>query len=212
MEKFINVCEWSIFIILLWGISCILFALIWKSKRLVCVIGDKILPENNSKSASEINSQYGIIGEFIDVIKQDLNTPICKGNEIDYIKKHIQLKGQELKIKASIDGYYSIEHKSDIDKKKKLDEILLEIIDFYMQMSAMSIISNNGNHPDKQKVVLLCTDLKNKLDQISGTDVIEIHRAIQGFISKHRNTGIEIIDNELNEQIKKIEAEAAKIN
>ena len=172
----------------------------------------KLFPNKQLNSASEINSQYGIIGDFIDVITQELKTPICKGDKIDYIKKHIQLKGQVLKIKASIDGYYSIEHKSDIDKKKKYDEILLEIIDFYMQMTALSIISNNDNHPDKQKVIMLCTDLKNKLNKISGTDVIEIHRAIQNFISKHRNTDIEIIDKELNEQIKKIEAEAETIN
>ena len=212
IDRIVDIGEWCVligFLLFALFLFSIIILFICKGFRMAYY---KLFPNKKLNSASEINSQYGIIGEFIDVIKQDLNTPICKGDKIDYIKKHIQLKGQVLKIKASIDGYYSIEHKSDIDKKKKYDEILLEIIDFYMQMTALSIISNNDNHPDKQKVIMLCTDLKNKLNKISGTDVIEIHRAIQNFISKHRNTDIEIIDKELNEQIKKIEAEAETIN
>lgn len=207
IDRIVDIGEWCVligFLLFALFIFSIIILFICKGFRMAYY---KLFPNKQLNSASEINSQYGIINGFIDLIYHEQQTTKDKESHVSLLKKRAQLKGQVLKIKASIDGYYSIEHKSDIDKKKKYDEILLEIIDFYMQMTALSIISNNDNHPDKQKVIMLCTDLKNKLNKISGTDVIEIHRAIQNFISKHRNTDIEIIDKELNEQIKKIEAE-----
>ena len=211
IDRIADIGEWCVligFLLFALFLFSIIILFICKGFRMAYY---KLFPNKKLNSASEINSQYGIIGHFIDVINQELKASICKGDKIDYIKNRIQLEGQVLKLKASIDGYYSIEHKSDTDKKKKLDEILLEIIDYRMQMVGLSIICNNANHIDKQKTILLFTDLKNELNNISEElDVLQIHRAIQNYLSKHSYADMEI-GKELNEQIKKIEAEVEKI-
>lgn len=210
MDKIYIVCEWSLFFILICLSIIVICALILITKQMIGYVLDNLIPKSNSNSATEIYSQYGVINRFIDLAYHEQKTTKCKGSQVSFLKKRVQLVGQELKIKASIDGYFSIDQKSDTDKKEKLDEIFLDIIDFYMQKAAFSIINNSVNHADKQKLIDLCTDLKNELDNISGKpEVIEIHRAIQNYLSKHSNADMEI-DKELNEYITKINAEVEK--
>lgn len=211
IDRIVDIGEWCVligFLLFALFIFSIIILFICKGLRMAYY---KLFPNKKQNSASEINSQYGIINRFIDLAYHEQQTTKCKGNQASLLKKRVQLIGQELKIKASIDGYFSIDQKSDTDKKEKLDEIFLDIIDFYMQKAAFSIINNSANHADKKKLIDLCTDIKNELDNISGKPkVIEIHRAIQNFLSKHSNADMEI-DKELNEYITKIEEAVTRI-
>lgn len=212
MENIIDqVWDWCLlighFLIALCVISLI-FLLICKGIHIV-YISIFLSPKRNIVSGLE--SQYRTFKNYIDIINNELQTANRYEDKVSFFKARLQLQGLELKIKASIEGYFSIDQKSDTDKKKKLDEILLEIIDYRMRMVGLSIICNNANHIDKQKTILLFTELKNELNNISEElDVLQIHRAIQNYLSKHSYADMEI-GKELNEQIKKIEAEVEKI-
>jgi len=166
MELIDTIWEWNqIFISFILALSLFL-AIVFLLCKVLWLFCTKLFHRKQPRNTTDVADQYGIIKGFIDVITNIYPIDRCKEIGQNRVKTDLEIKGELMRIKNLSDVFF-LYMISDEKRDWIIENIVTNIINVYIHMSAWSCHTPKENATNNEELLELCAKMYEEYNKMS---------------------------------------------